>query len=1628
MTSFVETAGVTEAKLEPMLNLDRRLGSSSEAKDSGGKDARELPQTKLSCCKAAPDRLFDYLLYLGPHSSGLTRRRDPNLRHNSHTILPITRLSLETCSKKDYSDLPAGCEPVLGLDRKPVNVGSLLSRKQTVLCISRALCEPDATNGALLPIRDILRVTRYENAPPNYKPIEGNIPLCCSRVSPHEPLIDIVIIKSGEKCPADFVELKEPLNPGAVVGNLFLCYCRQTKDGKKEAYEPELLSCYPCTQHADFKLDFEAVSLLCFPRGITLTTEPSLPRFFTFVLTEADGSEVYGASLIFYEPYGEEEQEQQQIRFAGKAMCVLSHHPFYEEFRKFVGQLFQIAVSPNTLPLEFWISHFYWTVSVPEPAQRVTYLMAHSKLVFHRPLALGLPMLESLTPLFTFLKIDDIITIFEHLLGESKIVFYSNSYQGLTIVMEALRGLLFPFKWQCLFVPILPSSLSYTLRAPMPFLIGMHRSCLQEVRVSEEVLLVDLDRGSLRQPTGAAMTPLPLVLRNYLRSQLSDFAHLYRDGDNSSLDESLFTSSNEGITQEDCLEIRVVFMRVLVVLLGDYRKSLRLKGISSDAMVELTEFFDCDGFVQRQLHPDFQAFATHLAQSQMFSDFIMHRVLPPSFDADLTRHWQLLFFDYCIALFHSADVTVRAQTEPIEETKSEAKSRQQQILKRAKETVKAVQGKWGNSSLEFRLEAGKFSPANLSLLATPIVQDAVILQPDLPGLPRCSYTKFPDLNPELFQKFDAEFAKCRAGDKQPLAQQRVPQVQAATMSHCLGMCTLLLSLMAELPRAAFVLSMGDTTKARVLASVCDVYEMWFLLRINHYHGSTKAEAGVTLLLLLTQAYAMVRVTAVPLTETIVSMLCGFCVSHGLEEFCHIIFHLACHTISSPSTEFFVAVSQQLYGKPPLRDPPVTCVFTLPDCMETRAPCSSCGYDLPGVDVLGTLLALHCPMCSEPVTPELVVWSTRQSSFSVPFKPAAIKRLLLDNPDGQPGEVLDRARASPEIFWNLFWLFATRGSPSFGLAELPFLFLFNGLPPDSTFSYVFHAPLWGPWRLIRQEGFGDVESALRDREQVHFWETRGAFNEVDLEALKRTRPWSVAVIQDAAAVRPRQLYGVKFLTGAARRILEYRVQATAKGDTQSPPGTPFSSFSTDAVLMPTPLLELTRDNSAFSLSTFLTNSNSSPKHKSHGSFSSFTRSAMEDSSLRDRSDPSSRDRSDIREPSSRELRRPSESTTRASSSKSANNTNNETNHSPSTVEVSRRGSTVKSDHGSMLSQLGSLLHELVSVRDANSEAKSDPVLQYLTFVRTFQDALDAIKLELETPTTEGCVMSLPLTADSYLSKMQGPQTSALLQVFLVSPSLGDSREMLSRFCADSPTLLTAIRFCNEQGLQLYPEQPPRPQLARAELSFVPSFYLSLCTECELRTLKMLLQQRDASFLALCQSFVTTGSLSAMECAEMCIAELEFQEEYSKLVTTSALTAKDGDLLDDLFTSHAQPLFDKFLRENAPEGTGLRLPAELVASIWDHLEMQQVFPGGAEVHRCYEFSVFEPATNAAKLWLRAHVLASFLKEAEEPGQRGGLRVRGGDIKGNSDTPRLRSALSAVVLTEPPLPPRPPRPPPR
>jgi len=70
------------------------------------------------------------------------------------------------------------------------------------------------------------------------------------------------------------------------------------------------------------------------------------------------------------------------------------------------------------------------------------------------------------------------------------------------LVAECVTAVLFPFVWQHVYVPILPSTLHHFLDAPVPFIMGLHApQCNQDtIPCEDNVCFVDIDENVVHVP------------------------------------------------------------------------------------------------------------------------------------------------------------------------------------------------------------------------------------------------------------------------------------------------------------------------------------------------------------------------------------------------------------------------------------------------------------------------------------------------------------------------------------------------------------------------------------------------------------------------------------------------------------------------------------------------------------------------------------------------------------------------------------------------------------------------------------------------------------------------------------------------------------------------------------------------------------------------------------------------------------------------------------------------------------------------------------------------------------------------------------------------------------------------
>lgn len=118
------------------------------------------------------------------------------------------------------------------------------------------------------------------------------------------------------------------------------------------------------------------------------------------------------------------------------------------------------------------------------------------------PPLVDLPIIDSpLRFILLMLSPEQVLTIVGALLTEQRIIFVSSEYAKLTPIINALLALIYPFKWQHVYIPVIPAHLRAFIDAPWPYLIGIHARYIDDIlhdcgEQAEQPIVVNLDTRS----------------------------------------------------------------------------------------------------------------------------------------------------------------------------------------------------------------------------------------------------------------------------------------------------------------------------------------------------------------------------------------------------------------------------------------------------------------------------------------------------------------------------------------------------------------------------------------------------------------------------------------------------------------------------------------------------------------------------------------------------------------------------------------------------------------------------------------------------------------------------------------------------------------------------------------------------------------------------------------------------------------------------------------------------------------------------------------------------------------------------------------------------------------------------
>ena len=272
------------------------------------------------------------------------------------------------------------------------------------------------------------------------------------------------------------------------------------------------------------EIDENSVALLCLPDGITVLNSPSDPKFHFFVITKQDGTRIYGSALLTWEKQKEVQHHvnrgydyvaegtmnpvTRETKYVTKAYCLLTTFPFVLAAKKLLLYFWKCNCDPNLVetvcnlklpnkgkciklrlpPLDnasvhylanqFDLNNTNITMAATSTSVYGQQVRDLTKIHVYRGIT-ELPLFDH--PLrVLFLDVLSPILFFKALtalLLEFQVLVTSDDYYKLVLVAESLTSLLLPFKWQHVYVPILPPKLGlHYLDAPTPYIMGIKAS------------------------------------------------------------------------------------------------------------------------------------------------------------------------------------------------------------------------------------------------------------------------------------------------------------------------------------------------------------------------------------------------------------------------------------------------------------------------------------------------------------------------------------------------------------------------------------------------------------------------------------------------------------------------------------------------------------------------------------------------------------------------------------------------------------------------------------------------------------------------------------------------------------------------------------------------------------------------------------------------------------------------------------------------------------------------------------------------------------------------------------------------------------------------------------------------
>lgn len=394
-------------------------------------------------------------------------------------------------------------------------------------------------------------------------------------------------------------------------------------------YMPTLLDQFPPSNHTLYPPPPPQLPTCVLPAGVEVyssghdSTDISNLRSYPIVLTEGDGSKIYVSCIAFRDPVCDDIAEAYRIpanSYADKCICLVSRSPSFQVLRNALEELFILCFSPvgSSKPLWDVIAYTVSNVPLPTPGKgRVLFAIKDDLLSVEAPPKEGLPHADiSFQPLVQCLDVDNLIKLFTAVLLERRILLRSHKYTLLTLVSEAICHLIYPFRWQHVYIPLLFFSGVDYIDAPTPYMMGLHSGVDTTGLSMDGVVVVDLEYNSIM--TSEDIPPIPEPELSFLHDEILKLLQpnvIGIDCMKINMSEQYAKGVSRPWGEDHDFQLRIIFLRFFALFLSGYRnfietsannifnsqaflkKRSRATNQPIESMPMITQFLDSQGFL-----------------------------------------------------------------------------------------------------------------------------------------------------------------------------------------------------------------------------------------------------------------------------------------------------------------------------------------------------------------------------------------------------------------------------------------------------------------------------------------------------------------------------------------------------------------------------------------------------------------------------------------------------------------------------------------------------------------------------------------------------------------------------------------------------------------------------------------------------------------------------------------------------------------------------------------------------------------------------------------------------------------------------------------------------------------------